>query len=332
MLPAVETFRERFGPIRYFLAPMAGITDMAFRILMRELGAQVVVSELLSAEGLIRQGKRTLQMMAFSEAERPVGIQLFGAQRASMVTAAKMVEQAGADFVDLNFGCPVKKVVSDGGGAAWLKDIVGLGQMLKEVKKALSIPLSIKIRTGWDAQSLNALQVVQMAGREGASWVAIHGRTRAQGYCGQADWDLIKRTTEASSLPIVGNGDLVSAQEVQKKLEGNYCHAVMIGRGALKNPWIFRECLGHPVSNKNIIHLILRHFELATSIDGRRALMALKKFMGWYAVGLPNASGFRARIFQTSDTDTLKSIAVEYFDSADFRDRLESPFLMGGQG
>jgi len=159
MLPAITIFQQRYGAIRFFLAPMAGITDSSFRLLMRYMGAQAVVSELISAEGIIRQGEKTLDLMRFSDQERPIGIQLFGYKILSLVEAAKIVEDDGADFVDLNLGCPVKKVVKNGGGAAWLRDPVALGRLLKEARQAITIPLTIKIRSGWDESSVNAKEI-----------------------------------------------------------------------------------------------------------------------------------------------------------------------------
>ena len=177
-LPPITLFESRFGPIRHLMAPMAGISDTVFRTLIREMGAQAVVSELVSAEGIVRKGQKTLDLRAYGEAERPVGIQIFGHDVRTLTEAARFVQGEGADFVDINFGCPVKKVVCDGGGAAWLRDPVELGKLLASLKSALRIPLTIKVRTGWDEDSRNVAEVVHVAAESGVSWVAIHGRTR----------------------------------------------------------------------------------------------------------------------------------------------------------
>ncbi len=335
MLPPIPTFQARFGPCRFVMAPMAGITDIIFRSLIRELGAEIVVSELISSEGLVRGGQRTLELIRFHESERPVGIQLFGYNIASMASAAKIVEQMGADFVDINFGCPVKKVVCDGGGAAWLKNPLELAKLLREMKSAIQIPLSIKIRTGWDDQSINAKEIIDIAAQEGVEWVAIHGRTRAQGYSGQADWELIRKVAQSSPIPIIGNGDILTAAEGRRKLEEGYAHAIMIGRGALKNPWIFQELKATSPIERDYTKLVRRHFELATEWRGKnRAFLSLKKFLAWYAVGYPGASNFRKAIFSTSNIDELKNLALDFFHTHGNVDKAldTQPFLMGGHG
>lgn len=334
MLPPISLFEERFGLLRYVMAPMAGISDIVFRSLIREMGAQAVVSELLSAEGLIRGGEKTKDMMRFSELERPVGIQLFGSSIPSMVEAARIVQSEGADFVDINFGCPVKKVVCDGAGAAWLKEPERMGELLSAMKAVLRIPLTIKVRTGWDDQSRNVADVVAVAARSGAAWVAIHGRTRAQGYAGSADWDLIREVAHNSPIPIIGNGDLVTASAAQQKIADGYAHAVMIGRGALKNPWIFQEILGQS-PDFDFVRLIERHFELALEHRGKfRAFLSLKKFLAWYAAGLPGCSLFRASLFKAADIESLKSVALDYFRMQNHRPKHDDgqAFLMGGHG
>lgn len=313
---------------------MSGITDTVFRQLMREMGADVVISDLISAEGLVRGGERTRSMMAFVESERPVGIQLFGGNEDSLVEAARMVEASGADFVDLNLGCPVNKVVKTGGGSAWLREPAALGKLLVRMKAGLSVPLTIKVRTGWDEGSINVDEVVHVAHDSGVSWVAIHGRTRAQGYAGLSNWDLIKGVASQSPLPIIGNGDVLTAEQAWAKIHGGYSHGVMIGRGALKNPWIFLEILGRAPEGKDLSQLIERHFGLALGHkDPRRAFLSLKKFCGWYAAGLPGSSLFRKRIFETSDVECLRRVTLDYFGSVDTGSRQdEGGFLMGGHG
>jgi nifR3 family TIM-barrel protein len=335
MLSPITIFNERFGPIRYLMAPMAGITDVVFRSLIREMGAEAVVSELISCEGLIRGGKKTWELMAFDETERPVGIQIFGAEIPKLVEAARIVQGEGADFVDINLGCPVKKVVCDGGGAAWLRDPVALGKLLTEMKKVLRIPLTIKVRTGWDENSRNVADVVRVAAESGVAWVAIHGRTRAQGYSGLADWELIRQVAGTSAIPIIGNGDIITANDAKSKIEEGFAHAVMIGRGALKNPWIFREIQGRRDGNYDFIKLIDRHFALAIAKKDRtRAFLSIKKFLAWYAAGYPYCSNFRSQIFQTHDIDELHTLALDYFRDINHTPKVDDgqPFLMGGHG
>lgn len=312
---------------------MAGISDIVFRSLIREQGAQMVVSELISAEGLIRKGAKSWELMEFAPEERPVGIQIFGGETPRLKEAAKIVQEQGADFVDINFGCPVKKVVCDGAGAAWLKEPDRMADMLHEVKSALRIPLSIKIRTGWDHETINAEEIVHKAAKAGVEWVAIHGRTRAQGYAGSADWDIIKKIAASSPIPVIGNGDIITAAQGHKRINEGYSHAVMIGRGALKNPWIFRELLGEEV-DFDFPKLLTRHFELALQYrESRRAYLTLKKFMAWYASGYVGASQFRASIFETHDVEELKTLVFNFFGNVRYKPVNDGqPFLMGGHG
>ncbi len=227
----------------FVLAPMAGITDSCFRSFMRDLGCGVVITELVSAHGIEYKSPRTAQLMEFEEKQRPVGIQLFGETPEVLAAGARVVEEMGADFVDLNFGCPVPKVVKKGAGSAILKDLPQVEKVFRAVKAATRLPVTVKIRTGWDEHSRNAAQVAEIAFNEGLTWVAIHGRTRAAGYSGLADWDFIADVKAKSRIPIIGNGDIHSAAMAVRRLRETGCDGVMIGRGCLKNPWIFREAL-----------------------------------------------------------------------------------------
>jgi tRNA-dihydrouridine synthase B len=231
----------RSAPNPFVLAPMAGITDMPFRRLMKRLGAGVVISEFVSAHAVTSSSPRLSKYLAYHEDERPVGLQLFGGDPDVLLQAARIVQDRGFDFVDINLGCPVPKVTRKGGGSAWLCHLTDLGQMLSQLRHGLRIPLTIKIRTGWDHASINAHEVVRIAQEEGVDAVAIHGRTRAQGYSGLANWDLIADVKSQTRLSIVGNGDLISGPLAAARLADSGCDAVMIGRGALKNPWIFQE-------------------------------------------------------------------------------------------
>jgi len=322
------------GSFRLAMAPMAGITDIVFRRLIREMGAEVVISELVSAEGLVRGGEKSRELMQYCEQERPVGIQIFGSSPESLANAAHYVQEEGADFVDINFGCPVKKVVCDGSGAAWLKNPEAMGDLLTQIKSKLKIPLTIKVRTGWDENSINLERVVQVASQVGIHWVSIHGRTRAQGYSGESNWNLIREVAQKNFLPIFGNGDIVTAEKGLELLEQGYSHGIMIGRGALKNPWIFEEILKKPGIDYDFPKLIERHFELALEHKGRkRAFLSLKKFFAWYAAGFPGASLFRASLFQTNDVEELKKLALDFFSGHRSRPQNDGqPFLMGGHG
>jgi nifR3 family TIM-barrel protein len=221
---------------------MAGITDMPFRRLMKRMGAGCVISEFVSAHAvLIKNNPKTKRYLSYHEDERPVGIQLFGGDTQVLADAAKVIQDSGLDFVDINLGCPVPKVTKKGGGSAWLCHLPDLAEMLAAVRKAVTIPLTIKIRTGWDSDSINCDEILKIAHSEGVHWVAIHGRTRAQGYAGHADWALIDRCAKESPLPIIGNGDVITGPLGAARLFETSCAGIMIGRGALKNPWIFQE-------------------------------------------------------------------------------------------
>ncbi len=337
----------------FVLAPMAGITDHAFRSFMKKRGASVVVTELISATGIQYKSEKTLKLMSFDKDQSPVGIQLFGEEPEQMAEAARFAQGLGCDFIDLNFGCPVPKVTKKGAGSAILKDLPQMTLMLSTIKKAIEIPLTIKIRTGWDQGSRNADEVCKIAYNEGIHWVAIHGRTRAQGYEGLADWDYIRQVKANSPVPVLGNGDIHTAQDALNRLQESKCDGVLIGRGALKNPFIFQQALhlmdGHP--NPESLDLLLCFQDLKAVLeihcDDRILQIQLKKFAAWFATGYPNAALFRKKLFQSSSTPEVLELAKEYFaglrnpsqiSKAGFdvtrnqSDTSKEAFLMGGHG
>lgn len=226
----------------FIVAPMAGITDMPFRQLMKRLGAGGLISEFVSAHLVTqKENARKTRYLAFHPEERPVGIQLFGGDEDILAEASRILEAHGVDYVDINMGCPVPKVVRKGGGSAWLCHPTDMAKMLAKVKSSIQIPLTIKIRLGWDSETINAHEIVRIAQEEGVAWVAIHGRTRTQGYSGHADWDKIAEIAANTKMPIIGNGDVVSGPLAAARLLDAGVAGVMIGRAALKNPWIFQE-------------------------------------------------------------------------------------------
>jgi len=329
----------------FVLAPMAGITDRPFRSFMKELHASLVVTELVSATGLRHSSQKTKRLMEFERSQHPVGIQIFGDSLEDLRFAAKEVEQMGADFVDLNFGCPVPKVVKRGAGSACLKDLGRLQEILKTVKESVSIPVTIKIRTGWDALSMNSEEVAKIAYNEGMTWVAIHGRTRAQGYSGEADWEYIKKVKASSPLPILGNGDLTSPEKAIEKLVASGCDGVMIGRGCLKNPYIFQQALeiykmekGEPLqlSELSLLDLFKRlDGHLTSFYEDRLVGLQLKKFSAWYSSGFPKSSEFRKTIFQVKELNEIRSRVFDYFEevgTSHQADTSHENFLMGGHG
>jgi nifR3 family TIM-barrel protein len=353
----------------FVLAPMAGITDVAFRSYMRSMGSSVVVTELVSATGIKYQSQKTLDLMRFSESQRPIGIQIFGDSLEDFAYATKAVEDARADFVDLNFGCPVPKVVKKGAGSAILKDLIRVAQVFQTVKSATKLPVTVKIRTGWDEGSKVAKEICRIAYEEGLTWVAIHGRTRAQGYSGFADWEYIKDVKKESKIPVLGNGDICNPIQAVEKLIYSDCDGVLIGRGCLKNPWIFdhslklykKYCESKTSQNslvdkddsdliRTLYHLnksefntkleYLKVFEALNESYGqyfpeRIQSLQLKKLSAWYSFGLPDSSTFRKEIFQSQEKKDVWNKISDYFGQYNhfsIESNDNDGFLMGGHG
>ncbi|AHI04623.1 hypothetical protein BDW_00565 [Bdellovibrio bacteriovorus W] len=326
----------------FVLAPMAAITDHAFRTFMKRLDASVVITELVSATGIDYKSEKTLKLMGFDEVQRPIGIQLFGEDPETIARAAVFAQESGCDFVDLNFGCPVPKVVKKGAGSAMMKDPAGMRKVLSTVKSALKIPLTIKIRTGWDATSRNAIEICNIAHDEGIEWVAIHGRTRAQGYSGLADWEFIADVKAKTKIPIIGNGDILSPRQANLRLQQSGCDGVMIGRGCLKNPYIFMDALsmwkGEP--RKEMRRDFVKLFgDLKTEVElhneERIVGIQLRKFAAWFSTGYPGAAQFRKDLFQSKTNEEVMALALEFFTSIgeiEQADTSHEDFLMGGHG
>jgi tRNA-dihydrouridine synthase B len=323
----------------FWLAPMAGITDVCFRQLMDEMGAGVLVSELVSAKGLLYNSGKTHKMIeVHPKSKSLVGIQLFGESEEDIINAAHYVKEAGASFVDINLGCPVKKVVKKGCGAALMRDPAYLETFLTKIKRKIELPLTVKMRTGWSHDELTIHECVRAANNSGCEWVAIHGRTRAQGYEGEADWDLITEVKQRAKLPIVGNGDIRTVDQAQKFLKNSGVDAVMIGRGALRNPWIFKECIGF---NKNDFEspceVLDRYLELLRDkYDIRNTIIYLRKFASWLVYGYPGAASFRSSMYQLLTVDELVYIARIFFERVDHfpkpQFKSSESFMMSGHG
>lgn len=326
----------------FVLAPMAGITDCAFRSYMKEMGCSIVISELVSATGLKYKSKKTVDLMRFDSSQSPVGIQIFGESLDDLDYAAKSVEAVGADFVDLNFGCPVPKVVKKGAGSAILKDLGKARAVFETVKAATSLPVTVKIRTGWDEASKNASELCHIAYEEGLTWVAIHGRTRAQSYRGFADWDYIKKVKEDSKIAVLGNGDICTAEQAVDKLNFSQCDGVMIGRGCLKNPWIFEDAMKayfareKTLPERNFLDLFDKINNYYSDLENERIqILQLKKLSSWYSAGLPQSSQFRSAIFSSTNYDQVFSNIQTYFsqyNSQSISSYNNEGFLMGGHG
>ncbi|MFM1559315.1 MAG: tRNA dihydrouridine synthase DusB [Roseibacillus sp.] len=317
------------GAFPLYLAPMAGVTDVVFRSICKELGADVMVTEFVSSEGIIRKDERTRKYTEFTDEQRPVGVQLFGADGERMGEAArKIIDWKQPDFIDINFGCPVNKVVSKNGGSSLLKDCPVLASVASGVAKAVGdqVPVTAKIRIGWDEQSINAPDVCRILQDCGMQAVSVHGRTRAQGYRGDANWEVIDACAHAVMIPVIGNGDLNSGADLVHRRETSAVSGVMIGRAAMQNPWIFREAKHYlatgeelpPVSIEERWQLIVRHCSLALKSDRygneRQTMMAMRSRLMAYCKGFPGAKPLRRRLSIVSSLAEIEGIAAEHLE------------------
>ncbi len=315
------------GKFPLFLAPMAGVTDPVFRSVCKELGADVMVTEFVSSEGILKAWDRNQRYTIIAEEHRPVGVQLFGSNGERMGAAAKIVlDHDKPDFIDINCGCPAPKVVGRNGGSSLLKDLPNLASVVRGVVQAGGgrVPVTVKIRIGWDASSICALETCHIVQEEGASMVTVHGRTRNQQYSGQADWDIIDRCARSVSIPVVGNGDIVSGPRVRDIRDTLAVSGVMIGRAAMQNPWIFSDakyCLEHggepPARTApEKWAMVLKHAKLAVESRRYGDELGTMKFMRGkilaYSKGEPGAKAMRAEIVRISSFSELEAI-IERF-------------------
>jgi tRNA-dihydrouridine synthase B len=317
--------RMRIGNLQLknnvFLAPMAGITDLPFRTIARSFGCGIAYTEMVSAIGLARKMEKTLRYIASNPSDRPLGIQVFGKEPEVLAEAAKIAEQCGADLIDLNMGCPVKKVVKTGAGAALMKDPLRAGAVMREIRKATSLPLTVKIRSGWNTHRTNAIEIGRIAENSGFDAVTLHPRTADQGYSGRADRGLIGELKEHLRIPVIGNGDIRIPRDAGAMLAETGCDAVMIGRGALGNPWLIANIIsylsGGEVSFPSLSEreaVIIRHLELAAGLFGERVgIRDFRKHLLWYTKGLEGSARFREKAGQISDRDSAIAAMREYF-------------------
>ena len=287
------------------LAPMAGITDLPFRLLCSEMGAGMVCMEMVSAKAILYKNKNTEEMLAVNEKERPASLQLFGSDPDIMAQIAHQIEDRPFDILDINMGCPVPKIVNNGEGSALMKNPKLVGEIVKKVSSSIKKPVTVKIRKGFDDEHVNAVEIAKIAEDNGAAAVAVHGRTRAQYYEGQADWDIIARVKEAVSIPVIGNGDIRDGESAARMLRETGVDGFMIGRAARGNPWIFREIpeyIDNGYSAKRpevseIVEVMKRHAKLLIEVKGEYiAVREMRKHVGWYVAGMPNSASMRRRI------------------------------------
>ena len=296
------------------LAPMAGVTNAPFRLVARECGSGRVTSEEIDARALLTDNDHTRALACYLPEERPITMQLLGADPAVLAEAARRLAGAGADGIDLNMGCPVPKIVAKGQGAALLRDPVAAARIFQAMRAAVTVPLSIKIRSGWDERSLNAVEIARTAEREGVDAITVHPRTRAQQFTGQAPWAIIAAVVDAVRIPVTGNGDVRSRAAAQAMRQSTGCADVMVGRGALGAPWIFSPAA--PLGDERA-RVIRRHAELiAALLPGRPALLQLKKHLTWYSDGLPGAARVRTAMFQAADATTVQRLFWDLWGGA----------------
>ena len=289
----------------YILAPMAGVTDLPFRLLCKEQGAGLLCMEMVSAKAIQYNNKNTKALLEIHPEELPVSLQLFGSEPDTISEIAKRIEELPFAILDLNMGCPVPKIVRNGEGSALMKNPKLVYEIVSKTAKAIQKPVTVKIRKGFDDTCINAVEIAKIIEEAGASAVAVHGRTREQYYSGKADWDLIRQVKEAVSIPVIGNGDVVSGESAIAMMQQTGCDGVMIGRGAQGNPWIFSELVEYEKTGKiperpnleELKKMILRHAQLQVEYKGEYlGIREMRKHVSWYTTGLPNSARLRAKI------------------------------------
>ncbi|HEY5583752.1 MAG TPA: tRNA dihydrouridine synthase DusB [Ruminiclostridium sp.] len=306
---------------RVFLAPMAGVTDLPFRVLCKEQGCGLVYTEMVSAKGMHYNDKKSAQLTLLDEKEKPGAVQIFGSDPEIMAEVATKLNESDASIIDINMGCPAPKITKNGEGSALMNRPELVAKIVRAVVNASQKPVTVKIRKGWDDITVNAIEIAQIAEENGASAIAVHGRTREQYYSGKADWDIIKQVKQAISIPVIGNGDVVGPKEAKRLLEETGCDAIMVGRGAQGNPWIFNQInkyldediiISEPTPAQKI-ETIIRHMNMLIELKGERTgILEMRSHIAWYIKGLRDATYTKQKIFTITDKDEVINLLQSF--------------------
>ena len=313
------------------LAPMAGICNSSFRRIIKEMGCGLIYAEMVSDKAIFYNNDKTIDMLYMSEEERPIVQQIFGSDKESFVKAAKFIEEyMHPDIIDINMGCPVPKVaVRAQAGSALLKDVDKIYEIVSSVVDAVSIPVTVKIRSGWDFDHINAVEVAKICEKAGASAICVHPRTRSQGYSGKADWNIIKQVKENVGIPVIGNGDIKTCYDAKRMLETTGCDAIMIGRGVQGNPWLIKQTVEY--LDKNIeptfpttrekVDMCLKHLEYLRELKCEKvAALEIRNHIGWYLKGIKNSCEIKSRVYKTTKIDDIMNILKEYKKELEAKD------------
>lgn len=303
------------------LAPMAGVTDLPFRLLCKEQGADLICTEMVSAKGIFYNNKNTEDLLRIDDRERPVSLQLFGSDPDIISEMAKKIEHRNFDILDINMGCPVPKVVNNGEGSALLKNIPLAAKIIEKTVKAIDKPVTVKFRKGFGADEVQAIEMAKAAEAAGAAAVAVHGRTREQYYSGKADWEIIRRVKEAVKIPVIGNGDIFTPQDAKRMIEETGCDAIMAARGARGNPWLFRDIIDY--LEKGILHekpslkemtdMMLRHAEMHIRYKGEyQGIREMRKHVAWYTAGYHGSARMRQAVNEVESYEALKQLLADW--------------------